>query len=100
MNNIAPKEAVEVIKKYRVDGKKMYIQNKVTDDASGLKEVKEKLIELEEINTTASSDIKWEHIRTEEVIQQDKIIVTMISMMMMKMSIIIRKKMFLLGVKM
>uniref|UniRef100_U9SXG4 Uncharacterized protein n=1 Tax=Rhizophagus irregularis (strain DAOM 181602 / DAOM 197198 / MUCL 43194) TaxID=747089 RepID=U9SXG4_RHIID len=54
MNNIAPKEAVEVIKKYRVDGKKMYIQNKVTDDASGLKEVKEKLIELEEINTTAS----------------------------------------------
>ncbi|PKY25383.1 hypothetical protein RhiirB3_510871 [Rhizophagus irregularis] len=35
MNNIAPKEAVEVIKKYRVDGKKMYIQNKVTDDASG-----------------------------------------------------------------
>ncbi|CAB4488349.1 unnamed protein product [Rhizophagus irregularis] len=65
MNNIAPKEAVEVIKKYRVDGKKKYIQNKVTDDASGLKEVKEKPIELEEINTTASSDIKWEHIRTE-----------------------------------
>ncbi|PKY61592.1 hypothetical protein RhiirA4_486777 [Rhizophagus irregularis] len=46
MNNITPKEAVEVIKEYRVDGKIKYIQNKVTDDASGLKEVKENVIDL------------------------------------------------------